>query len=147
LEHARLAAFGSTCHPRRRVEDDPNLKALVDAGTPVVTIFGKTWDLHVRKALGSTLEENLSKIAASICWLRSKGREVVRVLDSNRATAARVRVLIDSTDGVTSWRTVGVSDNILDASFQALQDSVNYRLMCERAECNASAEEAAHRPV
>ncbi|HMG32580.1 MAG TPA: citramalate synthase [Blastocatellia bacterium] len=77
LKHARFAAFGSTCHPRNRVEDDPNLRALVDAGTPVVTIFGKTWDLHVEKALGSTLEDNLDKISASVSWLRSKGLEVV----------------------------------------------------------------------
>src|ERR1051325_2794002 len=42
LRHARLAAFGSTCHPRNLAEDDPNLKALIEAETPVVTIFGKT---------------------------------------------------------------------------------------------------------
>ena len=77
LGHARLAAFGSTCHPRNRAEDDPNLKALIEAETPVVTIFGKTWDLHVTKALGITLEENLELIAASVAYLKSNGREVV----------------------------------------------------------------------
>jgi 2-isopropylmalate synthase len=77
LRRARLAAFGSTCHPKHRPEDDPNLRALIEAETPVVTIFGKTWDLHVTKALGITLEENLDLIAASVAYLKSKGREVI----------------------------------------------------------------------
>lgn len=77
LNHARLAAFGSTCHPRHRVEEDPNLSALLEAETPVVTIFGKTWDLHVTKALGIPLERNLELISASVSYLKSKGREVI----------------------------------------------------------------------
>ena len=77
LKHARLAAFGSTCHPRHRVEEDPNLAALLEAETPVVTIFGKTWDLHVTKALGIPLERNLELISASVAYLKSKGREVI----------------------------------------------------------------------
>src|SRR5262245_23691495 len=59
LSHARLTAFGSTCHPRNSAEDDPNLRALLESETPVVTIFGKSWDLHVTKAIGISLEENL----------------------------------------------------------------------------------------
>jgi 2-isopropylmalate synthase len=77
LAHARLAAFGSTCHPRHHPEADPNLQALIKAETPVVTIFGKSWDLHVRKALGITLEKNLELISASVAYLKSKGREVI----------------------------------------------------------------------
>src|SRR5215470_15868447 len=77
LGHARLTAFGSTCHPRNHAEADPNLRALLDAQTPVVTIFGKTWDLHVRKALGVTLEKNLELIEASVAFLKSRGREVI----------------------------------------------------------------------
>ena len=77
LKHARLAAFGSTCHPRHRVEEDPNLAALLEAETPVVTIFGKTWDLHVTKALGIPLERNIELISASVAYLKSKGREVI----------------------------------------------------------------------
>jgi 2-isopropylmalate synthase len=77
LNHARLAAFGSTCHPRGNVEEDPNLRALLEAETPVVTIFGKTWDLHVRKALGVSLERNLELISDSVSHLKSKGREVI----------------------------------------------------------------------
>lgn len=55
----------------------------------------------------------------------------VRVLDSKKATAAKVRVLITSTDGVNSWTTVGVSTNIIEASFKALTDSIEYKLMCD----------------
>src|SRR5215831_14834472 len=77
LSNARIAAFGSTCHPRGRAEDDPNLNALLEAQTPVVTIFGKTWDLHITKALGISLERNLELIANSIGYLKSNGREVI----------------------------------------------------------------------
>jgi 2-isopropylmalate synthase len=77
LNHARLAAFGSTCHPRHRVDEDPNLAALLQAETPVVTIFGKTWDLHVTKALGIPLSRNLELISASVSYLKSRGREVI----------------------------------------------------------------------
>jgi 2-isopropylmalate synthase len=77
LNHARLAAFGSTCHPRHRVDEDANLNALLEAETPVVTIFGKTWDLHVTKALGIPLERNLELITASVSYLKSRGREVI----------------------------------------------------------------------
>ncbi len=77
LRRARLAAFGSTCHPKHRPEDDPNLCALIAAETPVVTIFGKTWDLHVTRALGIALDENIELIAASVAYLKSKGREVI----------------------------------------------------------------------
>jgi 2-isopropylmalate synthase len=77
LTHARLAAFGSTGHPKHPVEDDPNLRALLEAETPVVTIFGKSWDFHVRKALGITGERNLELIHDSVAYLKSLGREVI----------------------------------------------------------------------
>ncbi|MGA2984536.1 MAG: citramalate synthase [Terriglobia bacterium] len=77
LKHAKLAAFGSTCHPRHGVAHDKNLQALIEAGTPVVTIFGKTWDLHVKVALGVSLKENLDLIRNSVAFLKSHGREVI----------------------------------------------------------------------
>ena len=55
----------------------------------------------------------------------------VRVLSGEYGTEAKVRVLIESTDGKCQWRTVGVSINIIEASWQALIDSVNYKLMKE----------------
>ena len=77
LRHAKLAAFGSTRRKKSRAEDDPNLLALIDAHTPAVAIFGKTWDLHVLKALQTTLDENLAMIADSVRFLNKRGREVV----------------------------------------------------------------------
>jgi 2-isopropylmalate synthase len=77
LSNAKLAAFGSTCHPRNEPRSDPNLAALLAAETPVLTIFGKSWDLHVAKALGTTLERNLELIEASVAYLKAAGREVI----------------------------------------------------------------------
>src|SRR5512135_3482850 len=56
-EHAAIAAFGSTCRVGAQPEDDANIQALLDAGTPVCTVVGKTWTLHVRDVLRTTLEE------------------------------------------------------------------------------------------
>jgi 2-isopropylmalate synthase len=77
FKQARLAAFGSTRKPKTPCEKDPNLRALVQAETPVVTIFGKSWDLHVKKVMANTLKENLAMIYESTAYLRSQGREVI----------------------------------------------------------------------
>ncbi len=77
LQHARLAAFGSTRRAKNRVDDDPNINALLDAETPVVTIFGKSWLLHVHTALQITEEENIDVISDSVSHLTSHGREVI----------------------------------------------------------------------
>ena len=74
---ARLAAFGSTRHRANRAADDQNLRELVAAETPVVTIFGKSWLLHVTEVLGATAAENLDMIADSIGFLVDQGREAV----------------------------------------------------------------------
>lgn len=76
-KNARLAAFGSTRHRSNRAEADPNLVAIVAAETPVVTIFGKSWLLHVRAVLGATPEENLAMVADSIAFPAAAGREMV----------------------------------------------------------------------
>ena len=75
--HTKLAAFGSTRHRSNRPADDPNLRALVEAATPVVTIFGKSWLLHVTQVLGATPDENLAMIGDSVAYCASAGREVV----------------------------------------------------------------------
>jgi 2-isopropylmalate synthase len=74
---AKLAAFGSTRHRANRPEDDPNLRELVAAETPVVTIFGKSWLLHVTEVLGATPAENLDMIADSVGFVVDRGRELV----------------------------------------------------------------------
>ena len=74
LEHARVAAFGMTRRRDIAAEDDVGMKALVAAGTPVVTIVGKSWDLHVREVLGVSLEENLRMIADSVAFCAAQRR-------------------------------------------------------------------------
>src|ERR1039457_7228950 len=66
LHHARLTAFGSTRFAKNPVHEDRNVRALVEAGTPVVAIFGKTWDLHVKRALGITVDQNLVLISETV---------------------------------------------------------------------------------
>lgn len=77
LKHARLVAFGSTRFAKNPVDQDTNVRLLVEANTPVISIFGKTWDFHVRRALGISLEENLVIIGETVAYLKSHGREVV----------------------------------------------------------------------
>ena len=76
LSRAVLAAFGSTRRPKTKASEDANLKMLVDAQTPAVTIVGKSWDGQVTRVLETTLEENLAMIADSIEFLKSKGLKV-----------------------------------------------------------------------
>jgi len=77
LKKTRLAAFGSTRKANTLPEKDPNLKALLQAETQTITIFGKVWDLHVTEILSVPLEENLGMIFDSITYLKSKGKEVI----------------------------------------------------------------------
>ena len=77
LQKIRLTAFGSTRKANTLPKNDPNLKALLQAETETITIFGKVWDLHVTEILGVSLEENAKMIVDSITYLKSKGREVI----------------------------------------------------------------------
>ncbi len=77
LEQAVITAFGSTRRADMRVEDDPNIRALLEAETRAVAIVGKSWNLHVTRVLGTTLEENLAMIANSVSYLKGRGREVI----------------------------------------------------------------------
>ncbi|MDQ7819939.1 MAG: citramalate synthase [Armatimonadota bacterium] len=114
---ARVVAFGSTRRPGLRAEDDANLTMLLEAGTPAVALFGKSWDLHVTRALRTTLEENLRMIAESVAYLTRAGREVIydaehffdglranpdyalATLRAARAAGAAVLVLCDTNGG------------------------------------------------
>jgi 2-isopropylmalate synthase len=77
LRHAKIAAFGSTRRAFTAVDSDQNVKTLLEAGTAVLTIVGKSWDFHVFHALDTTLAENLAMIAETISFLKSKNREVI----------------------------------------------------------------------
>jgi 2-isopropylmalate synthase len=117
---AKLAAFGSTRHRANRPDDDPNLHELVAAETPVVTIFGKSWLLHVTEVLGATPAENLDMIAESVAFIADRGREAVydaehffdgykadrayalSTLRAARQAGARTLVLCDTNGGTLS---------------------------------------------
>jgi len=76
LSHATIAAFGSTRRPKISPSQDINLQALVASSAQVITLVGKTWDLHVTHILETTLEENLAMISDSIAYLRDMDRRV-----------------------------------------------------------------------
>ncbi len=77
LKHAKLAAFGSTRRADLPVEEDPQVRLLLEADTPVVTIFGKSWELQVTEVLRTTVEENQAMIRDTVAHLVKHGREVV----------------------------------------------------------------------
>ena len=77
LRHAKVAAFGSTRKKDVAPAQDDNLRALIEADTPVVTIFGKSSPFQVKEALQTTPEENLRMIADSVAYLRRRGKEVI----------------------------------------------------------------------
>ena len=119
---AQIAAFGSTRRAGIAPEDDPSMQALVEAGTPVCTLFGKSSTLHVTEVLRTTLDENLRMIEDSIAYLRSTGRRVVYdaehffdgyAADSSYAVetlkaaargGAEVLALCDTNGGNLPWR-------------------------------------------
>jgi 2-isopropylmalate synthase len=77
LARTRVAAFGSTCRPKAAPKDDPILAALVQAKAPVITIFGKAWDLHATEVIRTTLDENLRMIGESVAYLKKNCEEVI----------------------------------------------------------------------
>lgn len=120
-KNALIAAFGSTCRVKGRPEDDANIKALLDSQTPVCTIFGKTWTLHVREVLLTTLEDNLRIIEQSVAYLKANGKRVIydaeHFFDGYKADAsyafetlsaairggAETVVLCDTNGGTLPW--------------------------------------------
>jgi 2-isopropylmalate synthase len=77
LQQAKIAAFGSTRRAKVTPDKDQNIKLLVQAEPDCITIFGKTWDFHVREALRISLEENLDLIHDSLVYLKARAPEVV----------------------------------------------------------------------
>src|SRR3954470_632819 len=126
LQHAKLTAFGSTRFAKNPVQEDRNVRGLVEANTPVVSIFGKTWDLHVERALGISLEENLVLIAETVQYLKDHGREVVydaehffdgfirneeyalKTLEAAKRAGADVLCLCDTNGGTITGRLVEI---------------------------------------
>ena len=77
LKHAKLAAFGSTRRHNNTAENDDNVQSLLLAETPVIVIFGKSWDFHVTDIIHTTLQENLRMISDTVAFLKARGKEVI----------------------------------------------------------------------
>jgi len=77
LKQAKITAFGSTRRKDTLPEDDANIKALIDANTSVITLVGKSWDLHVIDVLEASMEENLAMIGDSVAYCKAQGKEVI----------------------------------------------------------------------
>ena len=121
LKHATVVAFGSTRKANNPVRKDPNLQALLASETGTITIFGKSWPLHVTDALGISLAKNLDLIGESIDYLRSKGRQVfydaehffdgykmdpeyaIRTLQRAVEAGAQRIILCDTNGGAMPW--------------------------------------------
>lgn len=132
LRTATLVAFGSTRRPLGRVDDDPTLRALVDAGTSTVCIVGKSWDFHVTEALRTTLDEGVAMVAESVAHLRDEGLRVffdaehffdgyarnpeftLRVLEAAASNGAACLVLCDTNGGSLPHDVERVTREVVD---------------------------------
>ena len=128
---SKIAAFGSTRRAKVAPEDDANLKMLIDAGTPVCTVFGKSWTLHVTEVIRTTLDNNLTLIEDSCAFLKAQGRRVIfdaeHFFDGYAADAsyaceclqaairggAEVLVLCDTNGGGVPWRVLNVVKEVV----------------------------------
>ncbi|MCK9275515.1 MAG: citramalate synthase [Syntrophales bacterium] len=131
FQNIRLAAFGSTRRPNVKTIECPNIKALLDACTPVITIFGKSWDLHATEILGTSLDENLAMIEDSVSYLKGKGKEVIydaehffdgykhnrqyaiSTIKKARGAGAEKIVLCDTNGGTLTWELIDILDDVM----------------------------------
>ncbi|MDZ7718213.1 MAG: citramalate synthase [Balneolaceae bacterium] len=130
FSHSKIVAFGSTCRAGNKPEEDPNLKALIAAETPAVSLFGKSWLLHVREALKITPEENLELISGSIEFLKGNGKELIydaehffdgykdsreyaiKTLRTAEAAGADVIVLCDTNGGTLTHEITKIVEDV-----------------------------------
>lgn len=130
LRQATVIAFGSTRKASHAVHHDPNLQALLDAETKIITLFGKTWSLHVTDALGISLTKNLELIGDSIAYVRSKNRRVfydaehffdgyksnpeyaLNTIRKAIAAGAERVILCDTNGGTMPWEVRKICDEV-----------------------------------
>jgi 2-isopropylmalate synthase len=130
LHHSTVIAFGSTRKASHSVHHDPNLRALLDAETKIITLFGKTWSLHVTDALGISLAKNLELIGDSIAYVRSKNRRVfydaehffdgyksnpeyaLNTIRTAVAAGAERVILCDTNGGTMPWEVRRICDEV-----------------------------------
>ncbi len=130
LKHSKLTAFGATRFAKNSVESDQNVGELLAANTPAVSIFGKSWDFHVERALAITQDENLRLIADTVSYLKAHGREVIydaehffdgynanpsfalHTLEAAKKAGADVLCLCDTNGGTLPGRLVEIIQDV-----------------------------------
>ncbi len=134
--NAKIAAFGSTRRIKSKVSEDENIGLLLAAQTPAVTIFGKSWDLHVHEGLRASLEQNLEIIRDSVAYLKAHGKEVIydaehyfdgfeanpeyamETLAAAQDAGADYLVLCDTNGGTLTSRLIEIICTTLERKFQ-----------------------------
>ena len=130
FKHAKMAAFGSTLKKNKRPEDDANIQMLLAAGTPVVTLVGKSWDLHVNEVLETSLSKNLEMIGDSVAYFKEREKKVVydaehffdgykanpsyalKTLIAAAENGAQVVVLCDTNGGSLPWEIEEICETV-----------------------------------
>lgn len=155
FKQAKIVAFGSTCRADNSPAEDPNICALIEADTPAVSIFGKSWVLHVEKALGITKEKNLEIISGSVNYLKQQGKEVIydaehffdgykddpeytlATLHAAERAGADVLVLCDTNGGTLTSEIAAIVREVKDRSGTKL--GIHAHNDCELAVANSLA--------
>ncbi len=156
LKHAKIAAFGSTRYKNTTCEADANIQALVAANTPVVTLVGKSWDLHVHHILETDEEENLEMISESVRYFKERNKEVIydaeHFFDGYKANpdyamltlkaavqgGADCLVLCDTNGGSTPWEVEEIARRVSD-TFEGTQIGIHAHNDCELGVANSLA--------
>ncbi len=138
FKQAKIAAFGSTRYPGKTADKDVNIQHLLKAETEVITIFGKSWDLHVHQALSTDMDENLRMIFDSLAYLKKHCSEVIfdaehffdgykknaayalKVLKEAESAGADWIVLCDTNGGSMPWEVRKI--------FEAVKSTVKIKL-------------------
>ena len=156
LNHAKIAAFGSTRYKNTTCDQDANIRALIEANTPVVTLVGKSWDLHVYHVLETDPEENLEMITDSVRYFKERDKEVIydaeHFFDGYKANPdyalltlrAAVQggadwvVLCDTNGGSTPWEVEEITKRVAE-QFKGQQLGIHPHNDCELGVANALA--------
>ncbi len=131
LKTAKITAFGATRKAKNKVSEDPSIAALLHAGTDIITLFGKSWSLHVKAVLGVSEKKNLELISDSIVYLISKGKQVFydaehffdgyladpdyaiqTLLTAEKAGAKRL-ILCDTNGGTMPWQVQEIVEQVM----------------------------------
>jgi 2-isopropylmalate synthase len=131
LETATITAFGATRRANLKVSEDPGIAALLDAGTSIITLFGKSWNLHVQAVLGIHEKKNLQLISDSIDYLKSKGKRLfydaehffdgylahpdyaIQTLLAAETAGAERLILCDTNGGSSPWQVKAIVESVM----------------------------------